>query len=645
MKKTILAGALACAFTSTFAENISTFDLGTILVTPTRYSAPQSRTPASVSVISAQDIQRSPASTLPDLLSRLAGIHTRNNSGSPDKQIDMRGFGITGGQNVLVLLDGQRINEIELVAPKWSSIPLDAIERIEIVRGSGGVLYGGGTTGGTINIITKGHTTKKSTGFIGASYGSLNTSEVRAGGTFAGEEVSASLYVNQFDSDNYRRNNAVIQKNAEADVRFNGLGGKWIMKLGADDQTLRLPGSRSEAQLQTDRRGTASPNDYSTRTGGHANLTNITAFGANEFTTDVSYRERKATGVFGTFRSSTEVSVLAVNPRMKVKHDLFGQSNELVAGIDWDDWNYENRTSSGGRTKATQKDQALYFQNQTTLNANTYLSAGGRLQRVESTLNDYLSNKQQTKKPSAYEIGLRHHFNAALSGYTKIGRSFRIAVVDENLGQATLLEPQTSTDREIGLDAKLGSVDMSVALYQMKLTNEIGFLPSTLIPSFGANINLPPTQRQGMEWRAAWRASPTLSFNANYTYTEAEFRSGTFNGLNVTGKTVPLVPKHSANLTSSWTFAPKTRLDADAQYVGEQFFDNDQANNFGRKMPAYSVFNAKLSHDIGDWRLAARVKNLFGEKYFSYGIKSGTSFNAYPEAERTYLLSAEYRFK
>ena len=67
----------------------------------------------------------------------------------------MRGFGIFGDQNTLVLLDGQRISENEQASVNWSAIPLSAIERIEIMRGSGAVLYGGGATGGTINIITK----------------------------------------------------------------------------------------------------------------------------------------------------------------------------------------------------------------------------------------------------------------------------------------------------------------------------------------------------------------------------------------------------------------------------------------------------------------------------------------------------------
>ena len=75
-------------------------------------------------------------------------MHTRNLDGSPDPQIDMRGFGISGNQNTLVLLDGQRMNENELVGIRWSTVPLDSIERIEVLRNAGAVTYGGGATVG-----------------------------------------------------------------------------------------------------------------------------------------------------------------------------------------------------------------------------------------------------------------------------------------------------------------------------------------------------------------------------------------------------------------------------------------------------------------------------------------------------------------
>ena len=121
-----------------------------VVVTATRFPEQRLDAPIGMTVISAKQIAESAARTLPQLLSQEAGIVTRDNTGSPDSQIDLRGFGITGDQNTLVLLNGQRLNEFELTTIGWSAIPLDSIVRIEVLRGSGSVLYGGGATGGTI---------------------------------------------------------------------------------------------------------------------------------------------------------------------------------------------------------------------------------------------------------------------------------------------------------------------------------------------------------------------------------------------------------------------------------------------------------------------------------------------------------------
>ena len=71
-----------------------------------------------------------------------------------DATIDLRGFGDTANSNTLILLDGQRLNPIDSGSISWSTIPLANIERIEIIRGAGTVLYGDRATGGVINIIT-----------------------------------------------------------------------------------------------------------------------------------------------------------------------------------------------------------------------------------------------------------------------------------------------------------------------------------------------------------------------------------------------------------------------------------------------------------------------------------------------------------
>jgi iron complex outermembrane receptor protein len=137
----------------------------------------------------------------------------------------------------------------------------------------------------------------------------------------------------------------------------------------------------------------------------------------------------------------------------------------------------------------------------------------------------------------------------------------------------------------------------------------------------------------------------TVEISAQYARLQARFREGIYGGIDVTGNNVPAVPKDRFSANFGWQVAAGTRLNFNLVYVGDQIYDNDQANRF-RKMPSYGIADIKLSRDFGNWRLAAGVNNLFDEKYYTYGVVNSTynSFIAYPEDRRNAYVSAEYRF-
>jgi len=252
---------------------------------------------------------------------------------------------------------------------------------------------------------------------------------------------------------------------------------------------------------------------------------------------------------------------------------------------------------------------------------------------------------------NAYELGLRHSLNQDLSLFGRIGRSFRIATVDEIFDQyggpsfdskITLLEPQTSQDAEAGIDYKSGNNTGRAALFQMNLNNEIHYNAITY-----TNMNLSPTRRYGLELEGAHNYIDALEVTAAYSYTVAKFREGSYAGVNVSGNDIPLVPRQRLALSCSWKMSEQSTLDANALYVGEQHFDNDQANTFGQMMPAYTTVDMKLSHREGPWLLGAAVNNLLNEKYFTYGVASTFTpgrYNAYPMQERNFSLNATYNF-
>src|SRR6185436_5224765 len=109
----LLAGLLASA--SAHAQKNPDLVAEEVVVTASRFEEKPGDQPIGVEVITSEQIRDSGARTVPELLSRQAGIYTRDNSGSPNQQIYMRGFGTFGDQNTLILVDGQRISENEQI--------------------------------------------------------------------------------------------------------------------------------------------------------------------------------------------------------------------------------------------------------------------------------------------------------------------------------------------------------------------------------------------------------------------------------------------------------------------------------------------------------------------------------------------------
>lgn len=633
----------------------SATELAPVVVTATRFPDAERRFPVGVTVITESDIRNSTASTVPELLRTLPGVQTRDLSGTPNLQLDLRGFGIFGDQNTLVLLDGQRISENEQLTVNWSAIPLDAIERIEVMRGSGAVLYGAGATGGTINIITKAAAANTRGGFVEGGAGSFGTRDVRIGANIAGERSGLRLTMAHRESDGYRDNNAQRIDSAQLDWRYALDSAVLTLKAGADDQRTELPGSISEAQIRVNRKQAALPGDFALLSGGYLNLGGSMRLGDGEIAANLSYRKKDTDSSFFVafpFRNNvqTESRQWLFTPRAKLPYRFGGMSHTLVAGVDVEDWDFQGTAgpSTVGRPQATQRSDALYFQNTTLFSGGTSLAIGARGQRVTYGVADPANAAvlaERKRNLDAYEIALRQPLGGSWAAYGKIGSSFRVPNVNDNYSLFTatvnLLEPQTARDKEIGIESISATARYRLALYHIDLENEILLDPTTF-----SNRNLPPTQRRGVEAEARWQFASGFDLSAAYTYAEAEFRSGTMSGTPITGNDVPLVPRHAASLGAGWKFMPKARVDAVLRYTGEQRYDGDELNSFNQKMPAYTVVDLKLAYDQADWRFTAGIQNLFNEHYFSYGVFTGfPTYAALPAPERMLYVTARYTFR
>jgi iron complex outermembrane receptor protein len=626
-----------------------------VVITATRFEDVKRNLPVGVTLITRDDIENSASTNLADILAQYGLLQIRDLAGTYNQQIDLRGFGVTGDQNTLILVDGLRLSENELESAQISAIPLEAIERIEIVRGSGTVLYGANATAGTINIITRRAKAGEARGRALARYGSFQTKEGRVAADGQGETFGGGLAISGIDTQGYRFNSNYQELSAAGRLDADWRSGRASLKLGADQQRQRLPGALTEQQIADNPRQTNFPNDYRTRDGAHLILGGTQNLGGHQLAADLGYRQKNTRAFFATFGgffTDTDAEVWSFTPRMKL---AFGRS-ELIFGLDLEGWQYETLSASDpstvhapfSRRVGAQDSSAAYAQASIWASSSTRLVLGTRWQRVDQTLEEKvfpLDKRGRSDDLEGYEAALRQGLGGGFSGYAKYTRSFRLANFDENACffppcNPILLLPQTADGVEGGLEVERGGVSARVAVYQIDLENEIYFSPLTF-----SNINLQPTQRRGLELEGRWRATQSFDLRAAAAWIDARFREGVYGGVNVAGNKVPLVPERIFTAGTSWLFLPKSRFNFNVRYVGPQRFDNDQSNTFPRQQPSYTVADLKLEQRVARWDFALEVRNLFDRKYFSYGTANfaTNSYSALPAPGIAAYASVGYR--
>jgi iron complex outermembrane receptor protein len=689
MRATLAAAVLAALATPAFAQNGD----DAILVNATRFPEDVRRLPASATVITADEIRASAARTLPELLEQQVGVTMKDFYGNNGAltSVDLRGFGVTGPQNTLILLDGRRITDIDLTSVQWAAVPLAGIERIEILRGTGAVLYGDGASVGVINIVTRSPLRQGSAFEASGRVGSFHTVEGQLYGSMTsasgGFGINASTYT--YASNGYRANNRNEQQNNTANLRWAFGDTTLDLRAATDAQELRLPGARRVQpsigldEYATDPRGAQTPLDYASRDGKRLGLALGQRFGDADFSLGFDWRRKDQRSYFdqGGFpiNRADALEVTTLTPRLRLPFRTGEVGHRLTLGADFNAWRYDSRRSNLpenvaqpiNRVRVAEDTSAFYLQDLVDLSRATQLSLGWRSERVRYSGTDTLdptapgfffntaaAPAAQTQRQSAWEVGLRHALSAAWSAFGRVGRSYRFVNVDEIYendaffnAQFQILRPQHALTHEAGAEWRGARQSLRATFFRTDVTDEIHLDPFT---TGVGNTNLPPSRRQGLELEARWRALEALRLRAGYAYTDARFREGVLAGspfaigtnLNVAGKQVPLVPRHKLNAGFDWDLGARTQLSGALTAVSSQFMDNDEPNTLGVRIPAYATVDLKLRRSF-DWgSLALTVNNLFDDRYYNYAVRSAFTpdrYAVYPLPGRTVALSAEFR--
>lgn len=644
---------------------------------------------ASTSIITAEQIERAPEQTIPEIIAREAGVQVRSlfggNAGAAST-IDVRGFGASAPSNTVILINGRRINDLDLQGIDFAAIPRDSIDRIEIVRGgSAVVLYGEGAVGGVINIVTKSPLRMPTQGRVAAGVGSYGAREGSLSASTSFGEHAVSFYGAKQVADGYRDNNRFDQLTGVFTYSQRREWGSLYMNFSADDQSLGLPGGRLVDPTQginlvaRDPRGATKPFDRAEKQGvsGTIGFTYDMAPGVT-FIADGGVRQkRQQASFFGTFADQASpdpmsyiaatLTTSSLTPRLDVRSQLFGVPWRSLSGVDLYRSDYESpRSLADGlpaihRYDLTQSSASAYSMNTFDLTSRTQASIGARVQyttidardRMNAAAPGWFPWDQQgapldkSEPNHGWHVGVEHRLTDALTLFGRAARSYRVPNVDERIGMSPDplnslptnfdLKTQTSHDIEAGARAKLGLFDVRLSAYGMDLRNEIHYSTETF-----SNVNLDPTRRYGAELTVRAQVLDNVRVSGTYTFTRAVFREGAFEG-----NDVPLVARHSGSLALSWDIIPRTLMfDAVARFVGSRWMDNDQANA-GSKIDAVTLVDARLGGEIDRFFWSASVQNIFDAAYFDYAVLNPflpVRYNAYPQPGRTFMVRAGMKF-
>jgi iron complex outermembrane receptor protein len=683
MRLVLLGLAAAAACCPAFAQDES------VVITAPRFPEEVRKLPASVTVITREDIDRSAARTIPELLANEVGVTMKDFYGNnaSGTSIDLRGYGITGDQNTLILLDGQRLTNFDLSGVQWAAVPLAGIERIEILRGTGSVLYGDNASAGVINIVTRSPLQAGKSAELFGRVASYGTVEGQLYGSYGTESfgINGSLY--GYQSDGYRQNNRNEQQNATLNTRWGVGNGTLDLRFGADRQDLRLPGARRVQpsigldEYASDRSGAQTPLDWTTRDGVRAGVSLLQRLGRAEVVLGLDYRGKEQKAYFdqGGFPSSRDdkLDQWSFSPRVRVPFSVAGIGNSLVFGVDWRTWDWHsdradtqsNLSRPANSVTVTQDTLGAYVQDTLQLTRATLMTLGWREERARYSGDDVADptspacfgcsaapSVRDTQHAYAWEAGLRHELTSTITPFIRASRSYRFVNADEIYEsdaafapQFQLLRPQHAITYEAGTAWRWRNHAARATVFQSDVTDEIHLNPFTT--GIG-NTNLPPSRRQGVELDGTWQATATLRVSGTYAYTDAKFQEGTFPGAvgpddSIAGKTVPLVPRHKGTLAASWDILPKTRLSAGFTALSKQVLDNDEVNTLEHRIPAFRVLDLKLAQTVGPARIAVIVNNVFNQKYYTYAVRSqftADRYAVYPLPGTTYGLTAELRF-
>ncbi len=609
-------------------------ELGEIVVTATRVDTGVRESPSAITVIGPDQIAASPAKDVAGLIRETAGVVVKENGPTGEIQtVSLRG---STSEQVLVLVDGMRVNSSIVGTVDLSTIPVSSIERIEIVRGADSALYGSSAIGGVINIITKSPQKNEMTvSLVNGSFlphdavdvsstgtrtaaganpldlvdsqkidlslaGKLGDVELTGGGTF-------DRAANEYTWDDTTGINAWRRRTNADSLAGNGFIGITAPMFGGNLSArgtfaLSNAGEPGSLQLASD----AARQEDALATGELSWKTD--RFFTDALTLDLKAGYRDDDLVFdyhipgvSASEAHTQEASLDLTQKLTV--------SDLLSAV------------YGGNVTYDYVDSTDFTSTRDRLNASGFLSLPftplDALTITPSARYDFFSDYAGNLSWSLSGVYL---FSPRSSLRASVGSAYRAPTLDEMYYYDPFgsyisnpnLKPETSYNGEIGWSLALDIVSVDASVFTRLVSDNISNLE--IAPYVYEAENLSQTLFPGAELHLKLMLAGAFSLEASYTFVDSFLlNDGTTAYTLADDRRVPNAPVHT--LTAEARYTGKVHSGGiTLRLVSDQF--TDTANAASAVLPGYAVVDADYRFDVsGNLAFSLTAKNIFNTLY------------------------------
>jgi vitamin B12 transporter len=596
-----LCALLLCASRSFAADpQIETARDEGVVVTATRLATPAANIGSAVTVITREDIERSQARTIGELLRNVPGLAVVQ-SGAPGGQTSVFLRGANSNQT-LVLIDGARINNPLNGLATFANLTPDQIERVEIIRGPQSTLYGADALGGVINIITRSGG-KTFTGTVALEGGQHDTFRQFVDISGSHKKFDFALSASHADTDNAIPN---------GDYENLTVGGKFGYRFS---DRVRVSATFRYTNSEVGVPGAIPPGPNLTERlldeiifGRAALDLSVTDWWKQTLSVAETHEDlRDRNGAFGPSDSRTDVVQVVWQHTFPL-----ADWNTVVAGLDW----YQNSgqfSGFGSQFDSTIHNTAGFVQEQVTLGRRIVLTGGGRF-----------DHHSQFGDEATYRFaGVLKLFKTHTRLKASAGTGFKAPTLNDLFFPGFSnpnLQPEESFGWDAGFEQDLFGRKATVGAryFHNDIDNLIAFDFVTFLPQ-----NIQRARTSGVELFAEARPSDAVTLRGGYTYLDAQNLT--------TGMRLLRRPRHSGSVGANWRCCKRVALHTDATFVGSRL-DVGNVNNAG-----YIKWDAGFTVDVTPrFQIFGRMENLLDDRY--------EEAKGFPALGRTWYLGAKLRF-